>query len=363
MTPICNKCQFMTNEAEPFRKCSRIHIFHPDMWCSNVNNVIRDNVTGDVYKPYCEEVNRHGECLEYYPIGLEEPDVTFTEETNTLHISGKSQFVGTTDGTAPNKKMTPMGDWNEETELYEYETVLEHSCTVKVACIIDEVLSDTVLLDVEIPDVPSIEFDKSTNTVTINSYNKVRYTIDGSEVTDNSTLYEGPFVIDHNLTVKCKSYARDTSSEEVSLECVSIEPPVIDFDEDTKLVTITADDTILYSTDGSDIFDDSDIYTEPFVIDHNTVVKAACLVDGELSGQSEKECKVPSIPTITYDARTKTVTITSDNPVLYTTDGSDVRKKDQEYKEPFKITESCTIKAKSFVNNMLSPQAELEITI
>jgi hypothetical protein len=66
---------------------------------------------------------------------------------------------------------------------------------------------------------------------------------------------------------------------------------------------------------------------------------------------------VPSVPVITYASGKKTVTIKSDNPVLYTTDGSDVKKKDAEYKAPFKITQTTTVKAKSIVDGRLSEQA------
>ena len=71
----------------------------------------------------------------------------------------------------------------------------------------------------------------------------------------------------------------------------------------------------------------------------------------------------PSTPKITFNASTKTVTITGENTILYTTDGSDVRKKDTEYKGPFKITSTTTIKAKTIVNDRLSEQTELECVI
>ena len=363
MTPVCSKCKYLTDQSVRFRKCARIPIYHPDMLCCNEKNMVRDNVTGENYTPYCEEVNRHAECLEYFPKGLDKPAITFFDVDDTLAVYGDSPFVITYDGTEPNSKMEAVGEYDDEQKVYVYETVLEHSCIVKAACVLDDVISEIVEYKVEIADVPVITFDKTTNTVTITSYNEVRYTTDGTSVTDESPLYEEPFVIDHNLTVKCRSFYKDEYSEEVSLECISVEPPVITFDADTNTVTITADDTILYSTDGSDIYDDSDQYSAPFVIDRNTIVKAACIVDGELSEQAEKECKVPSTPVISFDSRTATVTITSENPVLYTTDGSDVKKKDEEYKGPFKITQTTTIKAKSIVDDKLSAQAERECVI
>ena len=83
------------------------------------------------------------------------------------------------------------------------------------------------------------------------------------------------------------------------------------------------------------------------------MVKAACLVDGELSEQVELECKVANPPVITYDQKTHKVTIESENTVRYTIDGTEPGIDDtgspvgttQEYSEPFVISETCTVKA------------------
>lgn len=363
MTPICSNCIYLTNKPERSRRCPRIPIFHRDMLCANENNMVKDHVSGEEYKPYCEEVNRHAECLEYYPKGLEAPIIVKPYDLDVIGVAGHSPLIVTTDGTEPNKKMATVGDFDEEQGFYSYDTKIDHTCTIKAACILDDVLSGITENFVEVSDTPTIEFDRDTNTVTINSYNKVYYTTDGSKVTEESPVYEGPFVISQNTTVKCRSYANEDFSDEVTLVCVSVEPPVIDFDPNTKTVSIIADDPILYSTDGSDIYDDSEEYKQPFVIDKNTVVKAACLVGENLSEQAELECKVPTIPEITYEPRTHVVTITSDNTVLYTTDGSDVKKKDTEYTGPFKITEPCMIKAISIVEGRVSEQAEYEVEV
>jgi hypothetical protein len=363
MTPVCSKCKYLTDQSVRFRKCARIPIFHPDMLCCNENNMVKDNVTGERYTPYCEEVNRHAECLEYYPSGLEKPVITFDEQNEIVSIYGTKPFVVTTDETEPNSKMEVQGIYDDITETYGLDISITHTCTVKAACIEDEVLSEVEELLCELPDIPVIEFDNETNTVTITSYNKVFFTTDGNDVDEFSPEYEGPFVIDHNLTVKAKSYARDELSQQVELECISIEPPVIDFDQTTSTVTITSEDKVLYSIDGTDIYDDSDEYTGPFVLDKNTVVKAACIVGSKLSEQVELECKVASEPVISYNSSTKTVTITGENTILYTTDGSDVRKKDTEYTAPFKITQTTTVKARTFVNDVLSSQASLECVV
>ena len=357
--PICQKCVYFSNTPPKFRPCPRVHISHKNMLCSNPKNEVHDNVTGEAYPPYCEEVNRYGECLVYMPKGLEKPTFAFDEGLNILYVTGTNPLAVTFDGTEPNSKTEIVGKYEEESKLYAAEFNIKHSCTIKAACIEDGVSSEIAEVSIEIADSPIINFDKSTNTVTINSYNKVYYTVDGSSVTEDSPVYEEPFVIDHNTTVKCRSYAREDFSEQVSNYCISIEPPVIDFDESNNEVSITADDQILYSIDGSDIYDDAAEYDDPFVIEKNTVVKAACIVDGELSEQVEFECKVANIPVITYDQTTHKVTIESENEVRYTINGEDVKKKATLYSAPFSISETCAVKAVSVVDDKMSEQAEI----
>ena len=359
MNPICSKCKFLTAEAVRFRPCAKIPIFHPDMLCSNEENMVKDNITGERYTPYCEEVNRHAECLVYYPVDLEKPVISFDDDENLMCIMGNSPIVFTTDGSFPNAKMQTVGEFDDERGCYVYEDYIDNTCIIQAACVEDGVCSEIAKLSVERPDVPVIEFDQSTNTVTIKSFNTVYFTTDGSRVTEESEVYSKPFVIDHNTMIKAKSCARNDLSVEVSKYCVSIEPPEISFDPITNEVTLTADDVILYSLDGSDIYDDSEVYSEPIALTQNTIVKAACIVDSELSEQIELECKVANPPVITYDQKTHKVTIESENTIRYTIDGTEPKKGSTEYTGPFTIKETVTIKAVS-ETDVLSSITSLE---
>lgn len=359
--PVCKKCRYLDSHPETFRVCPKIPVIHRDMNCSNPKNAVKDHVTGEAYKPFCEEVNRHGECLFYYPSDLTGiSDICFSEETNEVSVYGKSPFIVTIDGTEPNAKAKPIGAFDSQTGMFSFTLKTEHSCIVKAACVLDGVLSDITEKNIEIPDVPVIDFDETTNTVSIKSHNKVFFTTDGSKVSEFSEVYTKPFVITHNTMIKACSFARDDFSKQVEKYCISIEPPVINFDSDSNMVSISADDKILFTTDRSDVYDDSEEYTEPFVIEENTTVKAACIVNGELSAQSELVCKVPDIPSIAYNMNTHEVSIVSANPARYTINGEDVRRKDSLYETPFKISETCTIKAATFVGNKISEQSELK---
>lgn len=357
--PVCAMCKFIANSPAKPRPCSRIPIIHKDMVCVAEGNAVKDNVTGESYAPFCEEVNRHGECLVYYPVGLEAPSFTYFEEDKLFCLYGNSQLLVTTDGTDPSAKTKPVGSYDEEKHVWAYEFHVEHSCVVKAACILDGVVSDIVEEEVSVQDVPEIEFDSDTSTVSIKSYNKVFYTLDGSAPDENSLEYTAPFTITENTLVKAISVCDGFYSEIVSKQCDTIEAPVIKFDKETNTVTIESDDTVLFSTDGSDIFDDADEYTAPFVITENTLVKAAAIVDGVLSTQVELECRVPTKPVIEYDEKKRTVKITSDDEVLFTVDGTDVKKKSEMYQAPFTIKETTTVKAKSIVDGKFSEQAEL----
>lgn len=329
------------------------------MLCANEKNAIKDSVAGTSAKPFCEEVNRHGECLVYYPTGLRKPEIFFDEGENTLAVKGTGGIE--VEAFDKNGEKDTEAIKGLETESYEEKitctAAVLHSCTVKARSVIDGVCSEPAEKAIEIADIPTIDFDNKTNTVSIKSYNKVFFSTDGSEVSEESCEYKEPFVIDRNTMVKARSYANSDLSKTVSRYCISIEPPVISFDEENNIVSIEADDKILYSTDGSDIYDDAQEYDGDFAIDRNTTVKAACIVDGELSEQAELECKVPDVPVIEYDNLTHKVSISAENPVRYTTDGNDVKKKDSEYTLPFVITESCIVKAVSFVEDRISEQA------
>lgn len=358
--PVCTKCIYLSTEQPKFRPCPRVPVFHRDMLCAAEKNAFKDHVTGENYKPYCDEVNRHGECLAYYPRGLEKPRLAYDDFENIIRVYASNPFVITSEDKPLTPKMEPHGVYDNALKCYYGEFTMTHTGTLKAACVLDGVISETEELYVEIPDVPEIEFDKTTNTVTIKSYNKVFFTTDGKKVTEDSDVYNGSFVIDHNTTIKACSYANEDLSKQVERYCISIEPPVIEFDSDINKVTLLADDPIVFSTDGSDLYNDSEVYEEPIELTENTLIKAACLVEGELSEAAEKECKVANLPEISYDAKTHKVTIKSENPVRYTLDGSDPKKASTLYEAPFVITESCTVKATSFTEEKQSAVASLE---
>lgn len=124
----------------------------------------------------------------------------------------------------------------------------------------------------------------------------IRYTVDGSEPTVESTEYAGAFAIDGALTIKAKAYKDGMlSSEVVVREAVfKVETPVISVD-DENVVTITCatqDAVIYYTMDGSDPSETSTAYAEPFTLTAGCTLKAKACMDGLTASDIASETMV-----------------------------------------------------------------------
>ena len=135
MKPVCSKCVYLTTDKAKFRKCPSIPIFHRDMLCSNENNSFKDSVTGEPINPFCEEVNRYGECLFFYPKGLETPEI-FYDGATEVTIKGTSPIVYTTDGTAPTTKTNLCEKMIDDVQVARVK--IEHTCTVIAECVMND---------------------------------------------------------------------------------------------------------------------------------------------------------------------------------------------------------------------------------
>ncbi|MBQ3343106.1 MAG: chitobiase/beta-hexosaminidase C-terminal domain-containing protein [Kiritimatiellae bacterium] len=116
---------------------------------------------------------------------------------------------------------------------------------------------------------------------------EIRYTLDGSEPTESSPLYTGPFTIDDTATVKAKAFRTDwlgseTATATFTREWYTVEAPVIEpsgaeFENVSQTVSLscaTDGATILYTTDGSDPKVNGCEYTKPFAIYKSCTVRA-----------------------------------------------------------------------------------------
>lgn len=104
--------------------------------------------------------------------------------------------------------------------------------------------------------------------------------------------------------------------------------PVITFDNVTSKVTITSDDdeTIYYTTDGSNPDANSAEYSEPFVLTEEKVIKAISKKDGIIDSEIATLTVVKlATPTISFNEETREVTITAAEGavIYYTTNDTD----------------------------------------
>ena len=104
--------------------------------------------------------------------------------------------------------------------------------------------------------------------------------------------------------------------------------PVITFDNVTSEVTITSDDdeTIYYTTGGSNPDANSDVYTAPFELTEGKVIKAISKKDGIIDSEIATLTVVKlATPVITFNEETREATITAAEGavIYYTTDDTD----------------------------------------
>ena len=135
-------------------------------------------------------------------------------------------------------------------------------------------------------------FKRSGQIVTIDKNGEegvLRYTIDGTEPTAGSPVYEGPFTVDDSTVVKAKVFSDryfDSAVVTVNLtrEWETVATPVITAVEEftgseTKVVLAcaTPEATICYTTDGSEPNSHSSKYTGPFWVSEGCTVKAVAM--------------------------------------------------------------------------------------
>lgn len=166
-----------------------------------------------------------------------------------------------------------------------------------VAKCVDNADSDEGVLNVDNLKValPVIKVDDSDETFnakvfTVTCATKgatIRYTLDGSEPTEESIIYTSPVEVVESCTVKArafKEYFIDSDVGEVGINIQEIvEIPLIKHNDMNNLITITCGTegaTIRYTLDGSEPNEESTIYTDGFSITEDTKISAKAWKEG-----------------------------------------------------------------------------------
>lgn len=184
---------------------------------------------------------------------------------------------------------------------------------------------------------------------------QLRWTIDGSEPTIHSTLYQGPFLLGTNGPLRVKGFRNGFApSATVSADFrLTVATPEVTPASGTFINTLTVAmssatpaATLRYTLDGAEPTPASPAYAGPFEIRTNATLKVAGFLDGFVTSPTvTREFRVRvDKPTMTPDQgffpSGALVTLSVQRPdatIYYTTTGLDPTPNDTPYTGPFKV--------------------------
>ena len=217
---------------------------------------------------------------------------------------------------------------------------------------------------------PQISRSGSTNSIVISTGTDgatIYYTLDGSNPTTLSALYQGPVAVTHNCTVTAfavKDEYHPSSVSVFNVDWFKVETPTFEY-KDLKLAisTTTEGANIYYTTNGNNPEPNTDgtqLYTEPLSLTENATVKAIAVKedfnDSEVSTYSfnvaQHTCATPVIKRDGTQDRVMISCATENAVIHYTTDGSTPTASNAVYDGSIAVTHNCTIKAFAVMNGM-----------
>ena len=224
-------------------------------------------------------------------------------------------------------------------------------------------------------DHPVIAFDRNTGKASITTTTllpSIYYTTDGTTPSSsNGTLYEGPFALTEQTTVKA-IVTKDgyTDSEVTTLTIYKVATPTIQQETGTHNVSITTATpgaTIYYTTDGTTPTTSSTLYTGASEELGGKPIKAIAVKDNMINsdiGEGEIDIRCAT-PVISFNNITSTVSIdsgTEGSTIHYTTDNSEPTATSTAYSSPFSVTSPTTVKAIA-THATLNPSVVAELVI
>lgn len=139
------------------------------------------------------------------------------EHANYIVITSEveAEILYTTDGSDPRESDTRL--------LYSEPFEITENCTVKAVVDSDRIYGEVAEKECTfVPEIsaPTVSCENNLVSITSEDNTETYYTTDGSEPTEESTLYEGIFSIDHTITVKAVSYKDGKHSAITEHECI-----------------------------------------------------------------------------------------------------------------------------------------------
>ena len=289
----------------------------------------------------------------------ETPGITRVAGTNKVQMTTRTQgakIYFTNDGLNPTINST----------LYTAEVEVTENCTLK-AMAADSLLYDsdvtTFAVDWFKVDQPVIAADGIFLTITApKEGSKIYYTLDGSEPTTGSTLYEGTLTMKGSCTIKAMAtYENFNNSSVAVFNYYSSEYTcgLPSFSREGNKVSIASapaeGTTIYYTTDGTTPTTASSVFTEPIEVGQNITIKALATNDklftSDVADYEVNWFKVET-PVIAFDGIFATITCSTPNSrIYYTLDGSSPTAESLYYTDAITMTASCTVKAIAMRDN------------
>ena len=289
----------------------------------------------------------------------EAPGITRVAGTNKVQMTTRTsgaKIYYTSDGLNP----------TINSAVYAEEVVLTENCTLK-AMAADSLLYDsdvtTFAVDWFKVDQPVIAADGIFLTITApKEGSRIYYTIDGSEPTTASTLYEGTLTMKGSCTIKAMAtYENFNNSSVAVFNYYSSEYTcgLPSFSREGNKVSIASapaeGTTIYYTTDGTTPTTASSVFTEPIEVEQNITIKALATNDklftSDVADYEVNWFKVET-PVIAFDGIFATITCSTPNSrIYYTLDGSSPTAESLYYTDAITMTASCTVKAIAMRDN------------
>ena len=219
-------------------------------------------------------------------------------------------------------------------------------------------------------------FDVSMSTPTAGA--TMRYTLDGSDPTASSTLYTAPVAISSSSTLKAKAFKNNWNDSGIASVSYTLKvvaptfnplPDTYTTPQSVTIATTTPGTEIYYTTDGSDPYANSTLYTGPVLISTTSTLKARAYKTGWSSSNISSAQYIISatqtVATPTFNPPAGSyngiqvvsmLCSTSGSTIRYTTDNSEPTSASTVYATPISIGVTTTLKAKAFKTGWNSSQ-------
>lgn len=196
----------------------------------------------------------------------------------------------------------------------------------------------------------------------------IRYTTDGNDPTESSSVYSSPISVSVNMTIKAKAFKADMTPSSVATATYNIRcaAPTFNLAEDSyyigsqSLTMCSATDgaTIRYTTDESEPTGSSSVYSSALTVLTTTTYKAKAFKAGMTESEESEvyimiQCAAPtfSVSAGTYNAnQSVSISTTYGTTIYYTLDGNDPTTMSSTYSSAITIDATKTLKAIAVTN-------------